>query len=37
MELLNEDCGVVGEPVDHLLREVNELIAILVTIEAAVR
>ena len=31
LELLNEDCGVAGEPIAALLRETNELIAIFVT------
>src|SRR3954471_353797 len=31
LELLNEDCGIAGEPLAGLLRKTNELIAILVT------
>jgi len=31
-ELLNEDCRIFGEDIEHLLRKTEELIAILVTI-----
>ena len=31
LELLNEDCGITGEPITALLRETNELIAIFTT------
>jgi len=32
LELLRDDCGITASPIDHLLRETDELIAILVTI-----
>lgn len=37
LELLHEDCSIVGEGIDHLLSETNELIAIFTTIVAKVR
>ena len=37
LELLKEDCDVAGEQIEHLLRETNELIAILVTIVSRTR
>jgi len=37
LELLNEDCGIVGEPIAVLLTETNELIAILVTLVSKTR
>ncbi len=37
LELLNEDCGVIGEPIIALLAETNELIAILVTVVSKTR
>lgn len=37
LELLNEDCQVTGEPIEFLMRETNELIAIFVTIVSRTR
>ena len=32
LELLQEDCGIAGQHIDHLRRETDELMAIFVTI-----
>ena len=37
LELLRDDCGVVGEQIDHLLRETDELLAIFTSIVAKLR
>ncbi|MEO7297098.1 MAG: four helix bundle protein [Verrucomicrobiota bacterium] len=37
LELLNEDCGIIGEPLVWLLNETNELIAIFVTMVSKTR
>ncbi len=37
LELLQEDCGIAGQPIDHLRRETNELLAIFVTIVSKLR
>jgi len=37
LELLHEDCGIVGEQIDHLLEETNEILAVFTTIVAKVR
>jgi len=37
LELLRDDCGVLGERVDHLLRETDELMAIFTSMVAKLR
>lgn len=37
LELLQEDCGIAGQPIDHLRRETGELLAIFVTIVSKLR
>src|SRR5947209_14602777 len=37
LELLRDDCSLQGEPLDQLLRETDELLAILTTMVAKVR
>ena len=37
LELLRDDCGVVGEQIDHLLRETDELLAVFTSIVAKLR
>ena len=37
LELLKEDCAIEGEPMDHLLTETNELLAIFTTIVSKTR
>src|SRR4051794_27446432 len=37
LELLKEDCGVLGQPVEKLLNETDELISIFVTIVSKTR
>ena len=37
LELLRDDCGVQGEPIDKLLRETDELLAIFTTMVAKLR
>jgi four helix bundle protein len=37
LELLRDDCGMQGEPLDQLLRETDELLAIFVTMVAKLR
>jgi four helix bundle protein len=37
LELLRDDCAIVGEPIDHLLRETDELLAIFTSIVAKLR
>jgi len=37
LELLRDDCGIQGEPLDHLLRETDELLAIFTTMVAKLR
>ena len=37
IELLREDCGIVGESIEELQRETNELVAILVTMSKNTR
>ena len=37
LELMNEDCGIDGEDMRHLLQESDELMAIFTTIVSAVR
>lgn len=37
LELLRDDCGIVGEPLENLLRETDELLAIFTTMVAKLR
>jgi four helix bundle protein len=37
IELLREECGIVGESIEELHRETNELVAILVTMAKKTR
>jgi four helix bundle protein len=37
LELLRDDCGIEGEPLDHLLRETEELLAIFTTMVSKLR
>jgi len=37
LELLQGDCGIAGEQMDHLLRETDELLAIFTSIVARLR
>jgi four helix bundle protein len=37
LELIRDDCGIQGEPLDHLLRESDELLAIFATMVAKLR
>ena len=37
LELLRDDCGIQGEPIDQLLRETDELLAIFTTMVAKLR
>ena|ERR1039457_4224160 len=37
LELLRDDCGIQGEPLNHLLRETDELMAIFTTIVSKLR
>jgi hypothetical protein len=37
IELLREECGIVGESIEELQRETNELVAILVTMSKNTR
>ncbi len=37
LELLQEDCGISGEQIDHLLNETGEILAIFTTIVSKVR
>src|SRR5450432_3605700 len=37
LELLRDDCGILFEPIDHLLRETDELLAIFTTMIAKLR
>lgn len=37
LELLRDDCGITGEPLDNLLRETDELLAIFTTIVSKLR
>ena len=37
LELLHEDCGIQGQPIEALLRETDELISIFVTIVSRTR
>jgi four helix bundle protein len=37
LELLREDCGIGGEPIEPLLRETDELLAIFISIVAKLR
>jgi len=37
LELLNEDCGITGEPITFLLKETTELLAIFTTIVSKTR
>ena len=37
LELLRDDCQITGNPIDHLLTETDELLAIFTTIVAKVR
>jgi four helix bundle protein len=37
LELLRDDCGIVGEPTDHLLHESDELMAIFTTMVSKLR
>src|SRR6266699_709313 len=37
LELLQEDCGIAGQHIDHLRRETDELMAIFVTMVSKLR
>ena len=37
LELLRDDCGIVGDSTEHLLRETDELLAIFTTIVSKTR
>lgn len=37
LELLRDDCGITGEPLDSLLRETNELLAIFASMGSKLR
>jgi four helix bundle protein len=37
LELLRDDCAIVGEQIDHLLRETDELMAIFVSMVCKLR
>jgi four helix bundle protein len=37
LELLRDDCGIAGEPMENLLRETSELIAIFTTMVSKLR
>jgi four helix bundle protein len=37
LELLRDDCGIQGGPIDQLLRETDELLAIFTTMVAKLR
>lgn len=37
LELLRDDCGIKNEPLDHLLHETNELLAIFTTMVSMLR
>ncbi len=37
LELLRDDCGIAGEPVEYLLRETNELLAIFTSMVSKLR
>jgi four helix bundle protein len=37
LELLRDDCGVIGDSIEHLLRETDELLAIFTSMVAKLR
>ena len=37
LELLRDDCGIQNEPIDHLLRETDELLAIFTSMVSKLR